>query len=182
MALGDGPTLLAVSIAALAPGVLGEAGFVLNTHASYAMHDARAPFRAMVLRSAVSLAVMGIALSLSDDRAVLIVLGLAVSLGNLVSAFQLGRVVRRKLPSGQESVAPALLRAFVGSLAMAGPAYLTALGVAHVLPGEAQNLMAVVIAVVVGVLAFLGAQRLMHSPELAFFAGGIKRLRPRGTT
>ena len=46
--------------------VLGEAGFVLATYASYARHDTRSPFRAMVIRTGVSLGGMVIAFLLAD--------------------------------------------------------------------------------------------------------------------
>ena len=50
----EGAALVAVSLAALAPGVVGESSFVLSTQACYATYDPVTPFRAMVLRTGVS--------------------------------------------------------------------------------------------------------------------------------
>src|SRR5207253_3019914 len=78
MATGRGVAFVTVALAALAVGIVGDTLFTMATHGSYALHDAQAPFRAMRLRTLVSVAVMSLAFVVSRDRAVLLVVGAAV--------------------------------------------------------------------------------------------------------
>jgi putative peptidoglycan lipid II flippase len=178
MANGAGVALVAASLASLAPGILGESGFVMATYGSYARHDVRSPFTAMLIRTGVSLAGMVVAFLLADGSALLVGLGLAVSAGNLLSALQLGRRLNSELPGGSAHLAPALRRAFGASAVMAAPAYLIAAGVPAWFSGRASGLIGIFAALAVGSATFLGLQHAWGSPELSSFVGDFKRLRP----
>jgi putative peptidoglycan lipid II flippase len=178
MANGAGAALVAASLASLAPGIIGESGFVMATYGSYARHDVRSPFRAMLIRTGVSLAGMVVAFLLADGSALLIGLGLAISAGNLLSALQLGRRLNSELPGGSARLAPALRRAFAASAVMAAPAYLIAAGVPAWTSGRVSGLIGILAALAVGSATFLGLQHAWGSPELSAFVGDFKRLRP----
>ena len=173
MAGSSGVGYVAVSLVALAAGVLGEAGFVLATYASYARHDTRSPFRAMVIRTGVSLGGMVIAFLLAG-------IGLAISAGNLLSAAQLGTRLKRELQEGSARVGPALLRALGAAAVMTPPAYLAARGIAAWTPAGIGRLAAIAAAAVVGSATYLAAQRAWGSPELSSLAGDFRRLRSGG--
>ncbi len=61
---------------------------------------------------------------------------------------------------------------------MAGPAYATAPAVSSVRDGPLGDLLGVLGAATAGGAAFVAVQLLWRSPELSFFAGGLRRLRP----
>jgi putative peptidoglycan lipid II flippase len=160
--------LVALSLLALAPGILGEAAFVVSTQASYARDDANAPFRSMLVRSGVSLAGMLVAFLYFEGAAMLVTLGLAISTGNLASAVDLGRRVSRGIPTPiLRGLRGSVGRATLGSVLMAGPAYATALVVGRAVSGPLGDVLGVVAAAVVGLVIYAAAQGVCRSPELA---------------
>lgn len=179
MGNGRGYSLVAGSLAALAIGVVGEASFVVGTHAAYALDDAPAALRSMVVRMGVSLLGMVAAFAF-HDRAVLVILGLGVSAGNLVGAWHLARAIGRRLPGGGERVGPPLLRAMAASLLMVGPAYAVAVGARRPIGGHAGDVIAFAAAAVVGVAVFVAAQRALRSPELEELRRGMPQRRRGG--
>ena len=180
MAGPGGVSLLALALIGLAPGVIGESGFVLATHASYARGNADAPFLAMVLRMAVSMAGM-IAASLAfTGKTVLLALALAMSLGNIVGVGYLGRRVEAGLTKGSERLAPAVLRSIVASILMVGPAYLVAVALSGWISWGPRYQIAIVIGGLVGVSGYVALQSAWRSPELAFFREGMARVRLPG--
>jgi putative peptidoglycan lipid II flippase len=173
MATPHGVHLLTLSLAAVAVGVVGEAAFVVSTYASYAQRDARAPWRCMVSRTAVTLTVIACASVWAKGDTVVLALGIAISAGNAVGAWQLIRRVRSTLPAGGQSLAPPLLRTGLASVIMAGPAYLIAVWV----EGFSTPAVGLAVAGVVAAIIFAVVQRRLHSPELAFFLGGLRSVR-----
>lgn len=176
MAGSAGIALVAVSVAALGAGVVGDGSFVVLTHASYARKNARAPMQGMALRTVIALAGMIVAAVALDGPAVLIALGLAVSLGDLVGAVLLGRSVGVALPSG-EGVAGALGRSLLAALAMAGPAYLSATWVAGALDMRGSYLLGIVVAALVGIVTFIGVHYITGSQELRLIIDGFRQRR-----
>jgi putative peptidoglycan lipid II flippase len=166
MANSRGQALVAASLAALGFGLLGEAAWVLGTHAAYARKDATAPFRASIVRLGVSSVGMVVALLAFRGTAVLVVLGLAVSLGNTVGAWYLAAAVARHLPAGDARLTPAAVRTVGGSLAMAAPAYVLAMLLPRLSSARWADLVGVGVAGLVGITIFLVLQRSWHSPEL----------------
>lgn len=166
MSTAAGVTLVTACLASLGTGMLGEAGSVIGTHAAYARRDARSPFRAMVLRTGVSGIGMVGAMVFCRGTAVVVTLGIAVSLGNLAGALLLARTLRAQLPSGGERLGPGLIRALAGSALMAVPAYAIALYLPRLYGGPGSDILGVLVAGMVGLATFIGLQRAWHSPEL----------------
>src|SRR5438445_9606390 len=90
--------LAAIALAALAPGVLGESAYILGTYASYARRDVRSPLRTALLRTTITVGGMIAAAVFVRTNAVLLLLGLAVTVGDVVGAVDLGRRLRASLP------------------------------------------------------------------------------------
>jgi putative peptidoglycan lipid II flippase len=179
MATGRGVALVAASLAALGVGILGDAVFVLASHASYARLDARAPLRAMVARSGVALGGILIAGLIVDGTAVLVTLGLAFSAGNLVGALQLARAVRAGLPHAEVQLAPTFLRAAVAAAVMAAPAYLVGTVLAGVIPSPARYVASLVLTSLVGMVLYVAVHAAWGTPELAMFRSGAVWRRTR---
>ena len=173
MARSGAVELVAVSLASLAAGVIGEAAFVLATQVSYAVEDGRAPFRAMVVRTAVSLGLMAVALATLDGAALLVAVGGAISVANLAGTAHLVRHLRRRLPAGGDQVARPLRRTFAAALVMAAPAY----AAAEVLGGAVGDATALAAAAVLGGSVFVALQRSWAAPELASVLAGLRGLR-----
>jgi putative peptidoglycan lipid II flippase len=173
---GAGWKLTAVSLAALAPGVVGETWFILGTYASYARHDVRSVLWSMSVRVGVSLALM-LAAWTAHGPAVLVVLGLALSCGSLAGALHIGWRVHRKLPGDGVRLLPSLARSLVGAAAMLLPVH----GTLWALHGHAHTklaeLLALAVAGVVGVASFVGVQTACRAPELALLKAGLARRR-----
>jgi putative peptidoglycan lipid II flippase len=90
-----GDRLVAIALATLALGVIGETWFILGTYAFYAREDVGSPLRSMALRVAVALGCISTAL-LTRGSSVLLILGLAMSLGSVAGSAHLWR--RLKAP------------------------------------------------------------------------------------
>jgi putative peptidoglycan lipid II flippase len=174
-----GVTLIQASLAALAVGMLAEAGAVVATHAAYAQQDARSPLYSMLLRTLVSGVGMVGAMLFAHGIAVVIVLGLAVSVGNVLGTLYLAGVLRSSLPHTGDRLGPSLGRAVVASAVMIVPAYLLASYLPLVLPIPGKHLAALLLAAVAGVLAYLAAQRAWGSPELMALRGGVGQMMMR---
>jgi putative peptidoglycan lipid II flippase len=172
----DGPRFMALSLAALAPAVVGEAWFTLGTYAFYSRHDVRTPVRAMVIRVSVSLSCMAIAWQVRGP-ALLVLLGVAFSLGSLVGAAYIGWRLRRQLPRTEQSLLRPLARTAVAAAIMVVPTYLVTL-VLHGLPGtKPARLLAFSSAALIGAAVFLGVQAAWRAPELGWLKDGLIRTR-----
>jgi putative peptidoglycan lipid II flippase len=177
LARGGGSRLMALSLASLAVGVVGETWFTLGTYASYARHDVRAPLRSMAVRVGISLCLMAVAWHVRG-QAVLVLLGLSLSAGSLVGALHIGRRLRAGLPRTGFSLSRSLARTLGGSLLMVVPAYLTTMAF-QALPGsKLTQLTAMLAAATVGLAVFLGAQAAWRAPELGWLRSGLVRRGP----
>jgi putative peptidoglycan lipid II flippase len=177
LARGGGATLMALSLASLALGVVGECWFTLGTYAFYARHDVHAPLRSMAIRVGISLCLMAAAWH-ARGQVVLVLLGLSLSVGSLVGALHLGRRLRASLPRTGFSLSRSLLRTLGGSLLMVLPAYLTALALRGLPGSKLAQLTTVLAATVVGLAVFLGAQAAWRAPELGWLRSELARRGP----
>lgn len=171
MATVTGVSLVAASLFALAPGVVGESGFVVGTQASFARGDAVTPLRAMVLRTAIAMVGTGAAYAFSGE-AVLLTLGVAISGSNLAAALYLGRALRSDAWTAG-TLTPSLVRGLVASSLMVIPAYLVAVSARDLMGPPVGDLVAVLAAVAVGLVIFLGVQVAWRSPELTLLRQGL---------
>jgi putative peptidoglycan lipid II flippase len=167
--------LVAVALASVSVGLIGESVFFLATQASYARHDARTPLRAMAIQAAVCLAFFGFAFTV-DGRSTLAVLGAVFAVANLLGAGLLVVWVERTLEPGTERLMPSVIRILVGSAAFTGTAALVAALLTGDDPGQAQAILGVAAACIAGLAVFAATQRLMRTPELAWVLGGMRGL------
>lgn len=172
-----GAELIGVSVLTLAPGVVGAAALFLATYASYARHDAKSPFQAMLVRTTLTLGGFILAIVFTDGIAVLAVLGLAVSVADLTGSLYLANRMRARLPATRARLRPALLRALGGSVVMVLPAYLIATRLPEVLDTGWSEMIGLLAAVFVGLALFIAAQALWRSPELGALLRGLRDLR-----
>jgi peptidoglycan biosynthesis protein MviN/MurJ (putative lipid II flippase) len=171
-----GTALIAASLAALAVGMLGEAGSVIGTHAAYARQDVDTPFRSMLLRTVASAIGMVAAIVFAHGTAVVVALGLAVSIGNGIGAVHLARALRSQLPPDGERLSPPFSRAVGASAVMAVPAYCAARYLPDVYAGPGSHTVALVTAGALGLATFVGLERAWRSPELQALKGGFGHL------
>ncbi|WP_412538945.1 lipid II flippase MurJ [Longispora sp. K20-0274] len=177
MGTADGVTLVAVSLAALAVAVLGQTVFMICTYASYARGDSHSPLRATVAQVLLCVGLAGTSL-LARGPTVLALLGLAYSAGAVAAGVRLGSRLLPRMPSGVR-LGSSLARSVAGAVLMAGPAWLTATVVSSVVGRPLGAGVGLVAALVVGGAAYLGAEALLRSPELAAMACGLRNLRGR---
>jgi putative peptidoglycan lipid II flippase len=182
MATPRGVTLVAASVAALGPSVFGEASWMFVTFASYSRKDARAPFHSMILRTTVTFLGLLIAFLFVHGTALLVAMGLAVSTGTMLGCWHLVAGLSKRLPPSGERLTPAMGRDVVASLVMLVPAYLLARGVPDLAGGRTGHVLALVVAVAVGLAVYLGIQRLWHAAELEELRDGFGQLRSRSAT
>jgi putative peptidoglycan lipid II flippase len=180
MASEQGRTLLALSLAPLGLGVIGGGALLVGTYACYARQDATAPFHAVLLRTAVAAAGMGLAFAVPAGGAALVTLALTISVSELVGGCWLAFHLRRRLPRSGERMLRPLLRTGAAAVLMAGPAYLVAERLPMLLPALGGGHLTIVVAAVTGATVFVLVQALWRSPELVMLSAGLRQLRARG--
>jgi murein biosynthesis integral membrane protein MurJ len=176
LARGSGPQLMALSLVSLAPGIVGETLFTLGTYAFYARQDVRSPLRSMAVRVTVFLLMIALAWR-TQGPAVLIMLGLAYSLGTVIGALHIGWRLRSQMPRTEFSLLRPLARTVAASLLMIVPAYLTALAFSGLPATKLTQLAAMTATALVGIVVFLGIQALWGAPELGWLKRALVRER-----
>jgi len=175
MGSSGGVTMVAVSLAALSIAVVGQTAFMILTYACYARKDTRTPLMSMLVQAALCLGLASTAL-LVEGPAVLVVLGLALSLSVAAGALHLTAQVRGTLGArGTQRLLPSLARFGLGAAIMAGPAWLVADAVPHWLGRSLGPRVGIAAAVLVGGAVFLALLALWRTPELGWLAGGLIR-------
>lgn len=177
LARGSGPQLMALSLVSLAPGVVGETLFTLGTYAFYAQQDVRSPLRSMVVRVTVFLIVIALAWRAQGPR-VLVMLGLAYSLGTAIGTLHLGWRLRSRLSRTEFSLLRPLARTVVASFVMIVPAYFTTLAFSGLPATKLAQLAAMSTTALVGIVVFFGVQALWGAPELGWLKSALVRERP----
>lgn len=181
LARGSGPQLMALSLVSLAPGVVAETWFTLGTYAFYAQQDVRSPLRSMAVRVGVFLIVISLAWR-TQGPAVLVILGLAYSLGTAFGTLHMAWRLRSRLPRTEFSLLRPLARTVLASLIMIVPAYLTTLALSGLPSTKLAQFVTISTTALVGIAVFLGVQALWRAPELGWLKGAVARGRPSQTS
>ncbi len=175
MVTAGGGVLVASALLALAPGVVAETTFLVGTYASYSRDDTRSPLRSGLLRTGICLALLAAATTV-DGPAVLLTIGLAVSIASIIAATHRIAALLRGLPMGQERLLRPLGRTALAAAAMAGPLLISA----HLLigrTGQGMALMAAIGACLVGGVVYLGIQTLLRAPEARWLLSALPGVR-----
>jgi peptidoglycan biosynthesis protein MviN/MurJ (putative lipid II flippase) len=168
MATTQGYDLVAQALAMLSLGLAGAAVFFISTQASYARDDSRRPLRSMAVQTVVCLALIGLAVSVSPDAALVRWVAAAYAVSCLVGAAHLFVTLTAGAPAVARCCARAAGRVVVGSLAMLPAVLAVVLTVPHLVPGRLGFLLTVLGGSVVGALAFGVSQALLRAPELSW--------------
>ena len=179
MATVRGIALVTASVAALGLNVFGEATWMLTTFAAYARKDARSPLVSIALRTVLSIAGLIVGFFFVRGTALLVAIGVAVTVGTLVGCWHLTTTLRRQLPAHGESLTPAVGRDVAASLLMLAPAWLVATLLPHVVGGRGGRVLAMTVAAAVGVAVFLSVQAAWRARELEELRDGFALLRRR---
>ena len=171
-----GVAMVAAALAPLSVAVVGQTAFMIATYASYARKDTRSPLRSMMLQAAMCLGRGELSL-LVHGPAVLLVLGLAVSVSVVVAACHLMIRMWRTLGRGTQRLTPSLARFVAGAAIMAGPAWLTATVVPGWLGRPLGPRVGVVAAALVGAAVYVAVQALWRTPEVGWLAEGLGQMR-----
>ena len=170
-----GVVMIAASLAAVSLAVVGQTAFMIVQYACYARKDTRTPLMSMLVQTTVCLGLASSALLLAGP-AMLVVLGMAMSLSVAAAAFHLTAQTWRNLSHvGTQRLAPSLVRFVAGAAIMAGPVWLVADAVPHWLGRSLGPRVGIAAAVLVGAGMFLCLQALWRTPEVGWLAGGLSR-------
>jgi len=173
-----GVAMVTAALGPLSVAVVGQTAFVIATYASYARKDTRTPLHSMILQAAVCLTVAGLSV-LVHGTAVLIVLGLAVSVSVIVAASHLLARMWRILGRGTKQLWPSLARFVAGAAIMAGPAWLTATVVPDLLGPPFGLRVGVIVAALVGAAVYLAVEALWRTAEVNWLVGGVAEMRSK---
>jgi putative peptidoglycan lipid II flippase len=177
MAADGGTAMVAIALAVLALGIVGEAGFLVGTYASYARGDIKRPLRSMLVKFATCLTLLGVALTV-QGRSVVAAAGLAVSVAALAGAAHRIAGLLRSLPAGDERLVPAAARIAVGAAAMVVPLLLGA-RLVDGLPGQVGALAGTTAVCLVAGAGYLAVEALLGAPEAGWLAGALRPGRAR---
>jgi murein biosynthesis integral membrane protein MurJ len=171
-----GVALVAAALAPLSAAVVGQTAFMIVTYASYARKDTRSPLHSMILQTALCLAVVGLSL-LVRGPAVLVMLGLAVSVSVVAAACHLTARMWRNSARGTQRLAPSLARFTAGAAIMAGPAWLIATFASGWLGRPLGPRVGIVAATLAGATVFVAVEALWGAPQVSWLAAGLGQMR-----
>jgi putative peptidoglycan lipid II flippase len=174
----DGVRLVTVAIAACALGIVGEGLFQVLTYVYYSRQDTRTPLRSMGVQAVTFLVLAGSAF-LVDGPAVLIVLGLSLSVATTVGACHLAVRLRKDSDGTVGRLGPSIRRIAAGTVLMAVPAWAFAVLVSRGVDGRAGASLAVVGGALLGAVVYVLLQAWWRSPELAWLTPTLVRGRSR---
>ncbi len=165
--------MVALSLAALAPGVIGESWFILGSYAFYARLDARSPLRSKLVRVGVSTALM-MATWPVRGTLVLPMLGLSLSIGSLAGAAHAWSKLRSVLPPDMpgDGGSPGI-RVLAASLAMLVPAIATVWIGGRISHGQLFEMATILVAGAVAIATYLGLQSGWRAPERGWLRGRV---------
>ncbi|MFI5706749.1 murein biosynthesis integral membrane protein MurJ [Kribbella sp. NPDC051620] len=176
MASPEGLRMIALGLAALALGLVGETTFYVTTQASYARGDTRTPLVSMGVQAAFCLTLCAVA-AFAPARLLVPAIGGAYAIGAVIGGAHL--FLRMSRGWQRRELWGSLGRIAFGSIVMAIPAYFSAQLISSHLGGRPGQALALVTGAAVGVIVYAVIQLLLRSPEFAWLTSG---LRNRGKT
>lgn len=171
---GQGQEMIALTIAAFGPGLVGYGLYALYTRAAYALSDGKSPAVAATLGFGVGLGLNLAAAQFFDGAELIAALAGGFSLGTALAAFRLILSFRRR--AGIAAVA-GLGRAFTTGLGAAALAGAAGIGVSRVVSGGTL-VMSLVRSTAVGfavTLVFVLALFLLGNTEIRRLFKGLRR-------
>jgi len=174
MATPQGRALVRACFLGVSLGLAGDAVMDLCTRAAYARRDARLPLLAQALRSGLGIAGMLLSLAVLDGTTLLLGIGLAVAGSDLVAGGALYLALRRAVPARTPVARPALARILAATLAMV-PVVAATQALLPSSAGQLAGMGNVLVCALVGAVAYLGAHRLLKSPELSGIRNAVGR-------
>lgn len=168
----QGIRMVALSLATLAPGVIGESWFILGAYGFYARMDVRAPLRSMAVRVGVSAACMVPAWLVRGPQ-VLPWLGLSLSAGSLAGGAHVWWRLKQQLPPTHRNIGASARRSVAASLLMIAAAAVVARVFGMLPPTHASEILALLAAAVVGATTYFAVQSRWRSPEIGWLKTGL---------
>jgi murein biosynthesis integral membrane protein MurJ len=166
MRTGDGVALLSASIGSLGLALIGATMYEFAKQACYARHDVNAPLVACATMVALLLVGAPIAVVMLHGPAVLVGLGLLVTLGELARSIITDRAARRGTHGKTGTRVQSLFR-HVGIAAVTiVPGALLGRVVQDELGGHIGAIVGVTLGVCVGLFAYVALQSFLGAPEL----------------
>jgi putative peptidoglycan lipid II flippase len=175
-----GTQLVGRALAAVSLGLVGYTVLLVGTYACYARDDTVSPLRSTALQTTVCLGLLTL-VRRQDGTDVVVAVGLAYACGCTAGAVHLLRTVYRKSARGEEVLAPAVARC-LGSAAVMLLLVRVTLSWPDPPDGRAGSLVLCGLGLAVGVVSYLGCQRLLRSPELSAVLAGARQMRHRIAT
>jgi murein biosynthesis integral membrane protein MurJ len=163
---GGGADLLTASIAGFGIALVGAATYEIARQGSYARLDARSPLAAGIVQMIVVLPVVSVVVFAFDGVAILFLLGLAVTAGDLVRAVLVDRAVRRGVPIWTRPPWMSLAWHVVVSALTILPATVLTHVVMTVVGGQAGAAAGVVLGCAAGLVGYILLQTQLGAPEL----------------
>ncbi|GAA3582390.1 murein biosynthesis integral membrane protein MurJ [Kribbella ginsengisoli] len=176
MASPEGLRMIALGLAALALGLVGETTFYVTTQASYARGDTKTPLVSMGVQAVFCLTLCALA-AFAPARLLVPAIGGAYAIGAVIGGAHL--FLRMSRGWQRRELWSSLVRITFGSIVMAIPAYFSAQLISSHLGGRPGQALALVTGAAVGVIVYALIQLLLRSPEFAWLTSG---LRNRGKT
>ncbi|GAA0930457.1 hypothetical protein GCM10009554_13570 [Kribbella koreensis] len=176
MASPEGLRMIALGLAALALGLVGETTFYVTTQASYARGDTKTPLVSMGVQAVFCLTLCALA-AFAPARLLVPAIGGAYAIGAVIGGAHL--FLRMSRGWQRRELWSSLVRITFGSIVMAIPAYFSAQLISSHLAGRPGQALALVTGAAVGVIVYALIQLLLRSPEFAWLTSG---LRNRGKT
>jgi peptidoglycan biosynthesis protein MviN/MurJ (putative lipid II flippase) len=162
----DGIALLAAAIFGLALALIAATMFEFAKQACYARHNVIAPLVGCTAMVVFALVGAPLSAALLSGPAVLLGLGVTVTLGELTRALVCDRAACRDTHSAKHARTRSLARHLTTALATIGPGAIAARVIEHALPGHLGAIAGVVAGVGVGLAAYVAVQALLGAPEL----------------
>jgi putative peptidoglycan lipid II flippase len=170
MANGHGREITAGAMAFMGPGLVGQSLFFVATQVSYARGGARAPLLCMATQAGLCLAAVAMMASMAPVRDTVELAAAGWSFASVVGGASLTLLVLR---GDAPRLGYTAWRAAVACLLMWWPVTWT-VSVAQTVAGHYGSVVALVAGSLAGICVYVGVQRLLRAPELAWLWSAMR--------